>query len=302
MIACLEGGLLNRLEVYVSNVLVVLDEAREDLLAIGLEVLRELSDIHDFVVFEIDRSDQDCPLDVLDLLLNVARVLQYTALCLLELIDALSALFDVLRDGQTEPVVVFETFVHEAVELVDLLREQLLLHRSQLEQGRVVGTQELVQLVDMPRVVLVLEGDIDDGVGDFLADSVQEPGLFDDDLQVGVKVDFVLSIGSSIRLFAENGSLEHLDGLNRLLVRPGSEDIGLVALGEALGDLDVRSCHLLSELEVSQDVWLLLELVNRALDTSDDAAGPGNAARLLGHVLRDGRVELVLLEELLHIV
>ena len=42
--------------------------------------------------------------------------------------------------------------------------------------------EKLVEFVNVLHVILLLEGDVDDGGGDVLADAIKELGLTDDDL------------------------------------------------------------------------------------------------------------------------
>lgn len=72
-------------------------------------------------------------------------------------------------------------------------------------------------------------------------------------------------------------------------------------LRQSLGDVDVGLGHLFARRIVGQDLRLFLELVNGRFDPRDDASSPGDTAGLFWHVLRDGWVEVVLVEQFLHL-
>jgi len=60
--------------------------------------------------------------------------------------------------------------------------------------------EKLVEFINILHVILLLEGDVDDGGGDILADAIKELGLTDDDLQFGVKVNLVNVVTISVSL------------------------------------------------------------------------------------------------------
>lgn len=70
-----------------------------------------------------------------------------------------------------------------------MLLKQLLLDGAHLKHSCVVGTKQLVELVNVFHVVLLLQRDVNDRVGDVFADAIQELGFTDDNLQSGVEVD-----------------------------------------------------------------------------------------------------------------
>ena len=143
-------------QVDITNVLIVFDEATQDFLAVWFKVLWELSDIHYFVVLELNWSDENSALDRIYLFLYVLSMLEHTTFSLFKLINTFFALLDVLRNWETEPVVIFETLIHKSVQLIDLLGQQLLFNWSQLSKSLIVASEELIQLVDMPRIIFVL--------------------------------------------------------------------------------------------------------------------------------------------------
>lgn len=55
-----------------------------------------------------------------------------SGLDLLEFFDGIVALLDILRDRETEPVVVLNTLAHDAVQSADLVGQQTLLDRLQV--------------------------------------------------------------------------------------------------------------------------------------------------------------------------
>lgn len=88
-----------------------------------VEILRKLSNSHNFGVCEVNSPDKHSILDVLNLLFNVVSVLEYTALCFLEWFDTILALSYEFRNAEREPVVILLTLVHQAIKLVDVLLE-----------------------------------------------------------------------------------------------------------------------------------------------------------------------------------
>jgi hypothetical protein len=126
----LESTLFNASQVSITNVLVVLHQLGNDLLAVGVEVLRELGNPHDFLVREVNRLHEHGVLNVLYLLLNVLGVLQDTALRFLEGLNAVLALADELRDSKRLPVVVVLALVHQLIQSIDVLFQQATLNRA----------------------------------------------------------------------------------------------------------------------------------------------------------------------------
>jgi hypothetical protein len=80
--------------------------------------------------------------------------------------------------------VVVSSLVHPAVKLRDLLLQQHLLDGLQIAESLVVTTEKLVQFVHMAHVILLLEGNIDNCLRDFLADAIEEFGFSNDNLEV----------------------------------------------------------------------------------------------------------------------
>jgi len=60
--------------------------------------------------------------------------------------------------------------------------------------------EKLIEFINILHVILLLEGDVDDGGGDILADAIKELGLTDDDLQFGIKVNLVNVVTISVSL------------------------------------------------------------------------------------------------------
>lgn len=71
-------------------------------------------------------------------------MLEDAALCLLEIFNAFLAFLDVFTDGKTEPVMIFNAFLHGTIELIDLLCEELLLNWPEFEESSVVCAKELI--------------------------------------------------------------------------------------------------------------------------------------------------------------
>ena len=94
----LESLLLDRLQVVVTNVVIVLHKGIDFLDTVRVKVLTELGDIHDLGVLEINWTDDAGILNGLHLLLDVGSLLEDAALGVLELFNLLVALFDVLCD------------------------------------------------------------------------------------------------------------------------------------------------------------------------------------------------------------
>ena len=92
----LEGLLLDGLQVVIADILVILHKCIDFLKAVGLEVVTELSDVHDFTVIKVNWANDARVLNCLHLLLNVASLLEDTAFGVLELLNLLVALLDVL--------------------------------------------------------------------------------------------------------------------------------------------------------------------------------------------------------------
>ena len=205
----LERLKFNRLQVVVTDVGVVLDQGVDLFSTVCVKVLAELRDIHDLGVFEVDGADNACIFNRLHLLLDVGGLLEDAALGVLELFDLLVALLNVLTDGQGEPVVVIETLVHLALELVDILEEQLLLDSAQVAESRVVRAEELVKAINMLHIVFLLKSNIYDRVWNILANAVKELGLADDHAKVWIEVHFV-GLGA---LASEDRALQFLDSL-----------------------------------------------------------------------------------------
>jgi len=99
-------------------------------------------------------------------------MLKYTTFGFFEGLNAVLALSDEFGDRQREPVMVLLTLVHQRIQLLDVLFKKTNLDRSQVLQRRVVASEQLVKFVDVTHVVLLLQGDVDDRVRDFLADTV----------------------------------------------------------------------------------------------------------------------------------
>lgn len=96
---------------------------------------------------------------------------------------------------------VLKALLHLVVQLVDVLEQQLLFDVAKVAQSCVVASQKLVQAIDVHHIVLLLKGDVDDGVRDFITDAVQELSLTDDDAQSRVKIDLV---ATSLRVLLQN--------------------------------------------------------------------------------------------------
>ena len=80
--------------------MVVLHQSVDLFGAVVVEVIAELSDVHDLSVLKVDGADDAGNLDGVDLLLDVAGLLEHSALGVFELLNLLVALFNVLSDRE----------------------------------------------------------------------------------------------------------------------------------------------------------------------------------------------------------
>jgi hypothetical protein len=263
--------------------------------------LREILQSHDFVLLEINRAHKHGILNILHFLLNVRSVLKDTYLLFFKGINASVAILDILRDRQREPVMVALTLVHRAVERSDLVLEELLLDGSHTGHSLIIRAQELHELVNVLHVVFFLQGDVDNRVGDPLADAVEELGLTNDDLKLRVEVNTVALV-VSIADGLQDGLGEHIDGVTGVIRRPFIKELITVVLGEHLGDADVVFGGLNTKRVLGEDLGLGLKLINRRLDASNDGTSPADRTRSGRHILGNWRVFMVHLEELLHVV
>lgn len=92
----LERLLFDCLQVVVANILIVFDEGIDFLDTESLEVVTELRNIHDLLIVEINRADDAGVLNCLDLLFDIAGLLEDSAFSVFELLDLFVTLFDVL--------------------------------------------------------------------------------------------------------------------------------------------------------------------------------------------------------------
>jgi hypothetical protein len=106
------------LEVAVTDVGVVLYQLVYLLIAVSIEVLHELLSFHQLMGLEVDRADNFSIFDALNLLLDVGSMVEDSLLHFLEFIDLHLALFNVLVDRKTEPVVISGSLLHLEVQLV----------------------------------------------------------------------------------------------------------------------------------------------------------------------------------------
>lgn len=92
----LERLLFDCLQVVVANILIVFDEGIDFLDTESLEVVTELRNVHDLLIVEINRADDAGVLNCLDLLFDIAGLLEDSAFSVFELLDLFVTLFDVL--------------------------------------------------------------------------------------------------------------------------------------------------------------------------------------------------------------
>jgi len=92
----LERLLFDCLQVVVANILIVFDEGIDFLDTESLEVVTELCNVHDLLIVEINRADDAGVLNCLDLLFDIAGLLEDSAFSVFELLDLFVTLFDVL--------------------------------------------------------------------------------------------------------------------------------------------------------------------------------------------------------------
>jgi len=88
-----------------------------------------------------------------------------------------------------------------------------------------------------------LESNVDDCLWNGLADSVEEFGLPDDDLQIGSKVHLVVYVLADLEPF-EDVLFEKFDSFVGILCLPLCEDLLLVVLIELLSELDVSASNI----------------------------------------------------------
>lgn len=243
----LYGGLLNTLEVIVTDELVVLDEVCDFSLSMGFEEVCKLRDVHGLNAVEVNLSDDDGVFNLVDLLLDVLGVAHHVALGLLEGVDGSAALLDVLIDRKGEPIVVLETFIHVLVELLDVIAKKSALDWPQIDDSLLIASKKLIELVNVAHVVFLLESDVHDCLRNGLADSAKELGLSDHDLEFGGEVDSVLVVFTHL-LSDEDVLLEELDGLVGVCIAPLHKGGLLVVLVELLGKFDVLGGHIFEDL------------------------------------------------------
>jgi hypothetical protein len=234
----LDCAFFNTLQVLVSNVLIVFDKLRKNFDSVCFKEVEEFSNVHWALSLKVNLSDDLSVLDAEDFLLNVLGMLKHDELSLLEGVNGSLAFLDVLVDGQGEPVVVLVTLVHVSVQLVDLGVHQFLLDWLQIAESGFVASEQLLKSVDVPHVVFLLEGDVDDGLWNTFADSVEELSFSDDDFQVRCEVDFVINTVTNFDPL-QDVFFEKSDGFISVLTFPFSENLLFVVLVELFGKLNV---------------------------------------------------------------
>lgn len=269
----LDRALLDTLEVVVTNELVVLHQVGNHGLSVRLEKLGELRDVHRLHSFEIDLLDDLSILDLVHLLIDVFGVGHAVGLRLFEGVDGSLALPNVLVNRQGEPIVVVDTLVHELVKLFDVVAEESSFNRSQVTDSLLVTAKQLVQLIDVAHVLLLLEGNIDDCLGDLLANAAEELGLANCYLELRRKVDSVHIV--LVVLFAvldfQDVFLEQIDCLVGVRVPPGVEYILFIVLVKVLVQGYVLLGYIL-EVVAIELISLGLELLDRCHNSSNDCA------------------------------
>jgi hypothetical protein len=152
----------------------------------------------------------------------------------------------------------------------------------------------------MSHVVFLLESNVDNGLGNGLADSIQELGFSNDDLQFWGEVHFIGDvICGLVDLFLQNKFVEELDGFISVFVLPLVEDLLLIVLIKIFSKSDVLMSYL-AELLTHKLVRLALELLDWSLDSSHNGSSPSNRTSLWWHVLGNWRLISVLVEKILH--
>jgi len=183
--------------------------------------------------------------------------------------------------------VVLVTLVHVSVELVDLGVHQLLLDWLEIAESGFVASEELLESVDVPHVVFLLEGDVDDGLGNAFADSVQELGFSDNHFQVGCEVHFVIHAVTNFYLL-QNVFFQKFYGFISVLTFPISKNPLFVVLVELFGQLDVFASNFSKSLG-QKLVRFVFKLLDRSLDSSHNRSSPSNLTCFWWHVLGDRR-------------
>ena len=90
------------------------------MLAVYVKVLHELLGFHFLMSLEVDCADDFRIFNALDLLLDVSGVIENALLHLLKFVDLHLALFDVLVDRETEPVIVSSSLIHLEIKLIEI--------------------------------------------------------------------------------------------------------------------------------------------------------------------------------------
>lgn len=271
--AGLNSAFFNTLKVLITNVLIVLNELRENLDSVGFKEIREFGNVHWGFSVEVDLSDNLSILNIDNLLLNVRGMLENDVLGLSESVDSDLALSDVLINRQGEPVMVGDTLIHMLVELLNIDFQKLLFDWLQVGHGRLVTSQKLVEFVDVDHVVLFLKSNVNDCLWDGLADSIKELGFPDDDSKLTSKVDFVGGVlvlatfvsGENVSIF----SSEVLDGLVSILSLPSLKDLLFIIFVELFGKSHILVSNILEDVG-HELIRLVSELADGTLDSSHD--------------------------------
>lgn len=85
------------------------------------------------------------------------------------------------------------------VELVDLIFEEFLLDRVQGVNGLIVFPQHGLELINVAVVLLFLESDVDNGLGNVIIHLFELFGLLNQDFEVIPEVDFVSVLVSFVQ-------------------------------------------------------------------------------------------------------
>lgn len=127
----------------------------------------------------------------------------------------------------------------------------------------------MIEPVNVPHVVLLLQRDIDNRVRDFFADAVQKLGFTNDHLQSGVEIHeefFIIAFAYG----NQDVFRQVFNGSRDVLSLPPLEHLEFVGFCQQFGSLDVVSRGTLAVILADQDVRLGLELVDRRLNARND--------------------------------
>lgn len=153
----------------------------------------------------------------------------------------------------------------------------------------------MVELVNVPHVVFLLESDVDQSLRDVFADAVKEFGFTNNDLQLWCEVH-----GVDIVFAEENFFLQKADRDVGVIFLPIEVDLVLILSIKLFSKLNVLFGNFFACVSL-QETFLSLEFVNWTLYPTHYAAGPCYTTRFGWHILGNSWILTVLLEKLIHL-